>query len=135
MIQGAINQLIGIAAAAKKTEDIAVARQEREARSAARAEQSAIAKREREAAAASRAQQAKDRAMQRARDRIQQKWDQNKEYQEFVRSLGDNQAPEELKRIAFEASRRAPTVRIGGSEVDITRLSPEAQAVLRGGGK
>lgn len=107
MIQGTINQLIGFAAAAKRMGDIAEAKERT-------------------------AEQAKARAMDRARKNIQMRFDQNAEYKKFVQSLGNNQAPEELKRIAFEAQKNTPKVKLGGQDIDITRLSPEAQAAIRG---
>ena len=139
MIQGAINQLIGLAAAAKKANDIV---QEKETRAAEKVQRETIrAEKEQQRAielrkkAASKEQEAKERALQRARDKIQARYDQNKEYKEFVQSLGDNQAPDELKRLAFEASKNTPQVTLGGSVIDVSRLSPEAQQVLRGGNK
>lgn len=114
MIQGAINQLIGIAAAAKTAYGRSVQK-----------EQKAIAQ-------ATKAEQAKQKAMKRAADRINAKYTQNKDYQSFIKSLGNNQAPEELKRIAFDAMKNQPDVRIGKDKIDISKLSPEAQAAIRG---
>lgn len=114
MIQGAINQLIAYGAAAKKASDIAKAKMEKKQ------------------AAESRAMQAQKKALQSARDKINMKFDQKSGYADFLKSLGNNQAPEELKRIAFEASKGTPDVSIGGSKIDISRLSPEAQAAIRG---
>lgn len=114
MIQGAINQLIGIAAAAKKAHDVTAAKMEK---------------------AKSREQIAKEKAIKRTQDKINAKYTQNKEYQAFVKSLGNNQAPDLLKQIAFDASKRAPEVRIGGSKVDYFSLSPEARAAIDKGGK
>lgn len=88
MIQAAINQLMGLAAAAKKAEDLTAAKEQR-----------ATLKIKREEAA-------KVAAMQRARDRIESKYNQRSEYQRFLDSLGQNQAPEQLKRIAFEEYQR-----------------------------
>lgn len=112
MIQGAINQLIGFGAAAKRAGDIADAK---EARAAA----------------------ATERALSRARSKIQSRYDQKESYKAFLSSLKDNQAPEELKRIAFEEVQRQKSadVRIGGSRVDLSRFSPEARAFLTKGGK
>ena len=117
MIQGAINQLIGIAAAAKVKNDVM---KQKEAAAA-----------EREQRQASREQAAKDRAMQRARDKIEAKFAQNTDYKRFVESLGNNQAPEMLKLIAYEEHKRAPEVRVGKDKIDITRLSPEAQEAIK----
>ena len=114
MIQGAINQLLAIGAAAKKAGDIADAK-------AARAEKAAVKE-----------QQARDRAMQRMQQKVQAKWDQNKEYQRFKETLGkNNQAPEALKRIAFEAYKSQPEVRVGKDKIDITSLGPDAQEAIR----
>ena len=121
MIQGAINQLIGMAAAGKKASDIAKAKEERAS--------------EKAAAQATKDEAAKQKAMQRTRDKINAKYNQNKEYQAFVKSLGNNQAPDILKQIAFDASKRAPDVRIGGSKVDYFSLSPEARAAIDKGRK
>lgn len=113
MIQGAINQLLAMGAAAKKAGDIADAKEVREAKIAAREEQ------------------ARDRAMDRMKKKVQAKWDQNKEYQAFKASLGNNQAPDLLKRIAFEAHKNAPEVRVGKDKIDISALGPEAQEAIR----
>ena len=78
MIQGAINQLIGVAAVAKKTHDISVAKE----------------------------MKAREKAMARARTKVKSKYEQSKAYKNFIQGLGSNQAPEELKRIAFEELQR-----------------------------
>lgn len=113
MIQKAINQLLAMGAAAKKAGDIADSK-------AASAEKAAV----KEA-------QARDRAMQRMRAKAQAKWDQNKAYQSFKESLGNNQAPEALKRIAFEAYKSQPEVRVGKDKIDIMSLGPDAQEAIR----
>lgn len=114
MIQGAINQLLAIGAAAKKAGDIADAK-------VARAEKAAL-----------KDAQARDRAMQRMRAKAQAKWDQNKEYQKFKESLGSmNKAPELLKQIAFEAHKNQPEVRVGKDKIDISALGPDAQEAIR----
>lgn len=111
MIQGAINQLLAIGAAAKKAGDIADAKAAREE---------------------IKVQRARERAMQRMRAKAQAKWDQNTEYQRFKESLGkNNQAPEALKRIAFEAAKSQPQVRVGKDKIDITSLGPDAQEAIR----
>lgn len=117
MIQGAINQLIGMAAAAKTKVDII---KQQEARATEKMQKQA-----------SREQAAKDKAMQRARNKINAKYDQNADYKKFVASLGNNQAPDILKRIAYEEYKRSPEVRVGKDKIDITRLSPEAQAAIK----
>ena len=121
MIQGAINQLIGMAAAGKKASDIAKAKEARAS--------------EKAAVQATKDEAAKQKAMQRTRDKINAKYNQNKEYQEFVKSLNAPHAPELLKQIAFDASKRAPDVSIGGSKVDYFSLSPEARAAIDKGRK
>lgn len=116
MIQGTINQLLGLGAAASRSADIADARAER----ALKSENRAI--------------QARDKAIQRAKKEIQAKFDQRKSYQDFMESLKSNQAPDMLKRIAYEEAQRQKNtdVRIGGAKVDISKLSPEARAFLTG---
>lgn len=121
MIQGAINQLIGMAAAGKKASDIAKAKEARASEKAAKQ--------------ATKDEAAKQKAMQRTRDKINAKYNQNKEYQEFVKSLNAPEVPELLKQIAFDASKRAPDVSIGGSKVDYFSLSPEARAAIDKGRK
>ena len=116
MIQGAINQLIGMAAAGKKASDIAHAKEASAADKAAKA--------------AAKEEAAKQKAMQRTRDKINAKYNQNKEYQEFVKSLNAPHAPDILKQIAFDASKRAPDVSIGGSRTAFSDYSPEAQAAF-----
>lgn len=91
MIQGAINQLLGIAAAAKIKTDITKERAEK-----------AEAKKQEKIANAVRAH---EDAMKRMEQRVQSKFDQNQAFEKFKASLGDNKAPELLKRIAFEAGR------------------------------
>lgn len=114
MIQGAINQLLTLGAAAKKATDLT---KQNEAK---------------EAVKASRAEEARIKAMKSAQERIEAKWSQNKDYQAFRESLGvHNQAPEALKRLAYEAQKRQPEVRIGGAKMDLSRLSPEAQDIIR----
>lgn len=113
--------MLGIAAAAKIKTDVVKEKQAKEAEMQARQIQ--------------RDMQAKERAMQRMRQRVRSKWDQNAEFKRFKESLGNNQAPEELKRIAFEAAQKAPKVSIGGKEVDFFKLSPEAQAAIKRGNK
>lgn len=116
MIQRAINQLLALGAAAKKAGDIA--------------ERQEAAQEEKRAKAVAKEQQAKERAMQRMRLKVQDKWDQNKAYQDFKQSLGNNAAPEELKRLAFEAKQKAPKVTVAGKEVDYFSLGPDARAAL-----
>ena len=112
MIQGAINQLIGIAATAKKANDALQAKK---------------------AKAESRAQQAKTNAMQRMQQKVQEKWDQNEEFKKHINTIGAN-APDLVKQLAFEKWKETPgDVRIGGSKVDVSKLSPEAQKALREG--
>ena len=114
MIQSAINQLIGLAAAVKKANDVTA---------------------QKEAARISREEKARSTALKRAQDRIQAKWAQNKDYQAFLSSLGSNQAPEELKRIAYEAHKQQPQIRLGKERIDFSKLSPEAQEAIRRGTK
>ena len=113
--------MLGIAAAAKIKNDMV---KEKKAKAA-----------ERQAKEVARGMAAKERAMQRMRQRVQAKYDQNSEFKKFKESLGSNQAPEELKRIAFEAYKNAPKVSVGGKEVDFFKLSPEAQAAIKGRSK
>lgn len=114
MIQGAINQLLTFGAAAKKATDLTKQKEEKAAVKASKAEEAQI------------------KAMKSARERIEAKWNQNQDYQAFKKSLGiNNKAPEELKRIAYEAQKKQPEVRIGGAKMDISRLSPEAQDIIR----
>lgn len=114
MIQGTINQLIYYGAAAKKAADISKAKEAKEKEKA------------------NKASLAKEKALKRAQDKINMKYAQNKQYKEFVKSLGDNQAPEMLKRLAFERSREHPEVKLGKEKVDISKFSQEAQQLLRG---
>lgn len=114
MIQKAINQLLTIGAAVKKATDLT---KQNEAKAAVKA---------------SRAEEARDKAMKSAKERIEAKWNQNKDYQAFKASLGiNNQAPELLKRLAYNAKKEQPEVRIGGAKMDLSRLSPEAQDIIR----
>lgn len=115
MIQGAINQLIGMAAAGKKASDIAKAKEAKAA------------------TAASKAQQAKTKAMQRMQQKVQEKWDQNEEFKRHIDTIGAN-APDLVKQLAFEKWKETPKdVSIGGSKIDVSKLSPEAQIALREG--
>lgn len=128
MIQGAINQLLTMGAAAKKASDIT---KEKETESAARMAEKQAKAAEQQARAIAKEQAAKEKAMERMKQKVQAKWDQNKEYQAFKASLGNNQAPEILKRIAFEAYKNAPEVRVGKDKIDISALGPEAQDAIR----
>ena len=113
MIQGAINQLLLQGAVAKKASE---ARDRR----------------------ISREETARKNALTRAQDRIKAKADQNENYKRFLESLDAPNAPEQLKRIAYEEHlrRQNSQVRIGGQNIDINRLSPEAQAaIMREGSK
>ena len=125
MIQGAINQLLAIGAAVKTAGDIADAKAVRGQKKIARQEES-------NARMADKAKQAKERSMQRMKDAVKSKWDQNEEFQIFKATLGkDNQAPDLLKQIAFEAQKNQPEVRVGKEKVDIFSLGPEAQEAIR----
>ena len=119
MIQGAINQLIGIAATAKKANDALQAKK---------------------AKAASRAQQAKTNAMQRMQQKVQEKWDQNEEFKRHIDTIGAN-APDLVKQLAFEKWKEQPKgkndplkhVTFNNRDIDVSKFSPEAQAILREG--
>ena len=112
--------MLGIAAAAKIKTDI---KKERAAKAEIK-KQEKIAKHV----------QAQANAMNRMEQKVQSKFDQNQAFEKFKASLGDNKAPDMLKRIAFEEAERQKNtvVRIGGEKVDISKLSPEARTFLTG---
>lgn len=114
MIQQAINQLLTMGAVGKKAMDASDR--------AFRAEQRAMERHE--------AYMAK--AKQRMIKSVRSKYDQNKEYQAFLKSLGNPNVPDIVTQVAFDAVKNQPEVRIRGDKVDITRMSPEAQRLLRG---
>ena len=152
MIQGAVNQLLTMGAAAKKATEITASKAEAAAR-AQRSEQRSVERHEaymRNAAeSAARAQRSEQRsverhelymkkAMDRAKQAISAKYNQNKRYQEFLESLTPSEqknVPEDIKRIAFEAQKKQPEVRIGGSKADLSKFGPEAQEIIRRGMK
>ena len=79
-----INKMISFGAAAKRSGELAEGKKE----------------------AINKAFIARERAIMRAKDRVDMKFDQKKKFEEFKKSLGHNEAPEELKRIAFESTLR-----------------------------
>lgn len=135
MIQGAINQLIGMAAAAKTKADVVERREkneaEKQAKAVAREQAAKLREQQKLNNAIAKEQAAKEKAMQRAMAKAQAKWDQNQDYQRFKETLvgKENQAPEELKRILYEKyDTAAKAVKKSGG--DITKFSPDAQAQI-----
>lgn len=114
MIQGAINQLLTMGAAIKKADEMTASR--------ARSEQRAIERHE----------AYMNKARNRMRQSVQAKYNQNKEYQKFLASLGNPNVPDIVTQVAFDAMKNQPEVRIGKDKVDISKMSPEAQRLLRG---
>lgn len=120
MIQGAINQLLTLGAAAKRTGEMAEQKAETAAR-VQRAEQRAVERHE----------VYMHKALKRAQESIQQKYRQTSDYKKFMNELKNNKAPQSLKEIAFEQKQRMPEVRIGKEKIDPSRLSPELQDIIR----
>lgn len=138
MIQSAVNQLLSIGAAARRTSEMTAAREAsrqmaaaREERAVAREARAAAREEDRIASRASREKQARDHAIQRAQDKIRAKYTQKMDYKNFTESLGAPNAPDVLKKIAYEKYLELPKISIGGIPVDPMKLSPEAIHALQ----
>ena len=119
MIQGAINQLLTMGAAFKKASDVTKEKQAK----AEEKQQKAVAKE----------QAAKQKAMQRMAAKVEAKWAQNKDYQDFRQSLINQsktrEVPEAVSRIAYEKWTTADKA-AKQAGADLSKFSPEAQAAI-----
>ena len=83
MIQGAINRLITTAAAVKTAHDVT---QEKKARADAA-----------QAKALNKEKVAKEKAMKRMADKVQNRWDQSREFKQYLENMGTTHIPDQLK--------------------------------------